>query len=221
MNILSFDTSEAHVTAALSPSGNAIYEKMARGQAERLIPMCEQLLGDHDATWSDLDAIGVGVGPGNFTGIRIAVSAARGLAMALDIPAIGITGFELLASAGNGQSLVALPAPRDQAYVQAFDGERPLGTAQTLLPGHRDFHADGPIRLVIGYRAKEIAQAYGVDYNEDVWNLRQPGQMASQIAHRASAKLAMAAGTWADPPTPLYVRSADAAPPRDAPPVIR
>ncbi|MEM9972140.1 MAG: tRNA (adenosine(37)-N6)-threonylcarbamoyltransferase complex dimerization subunit type 1 TsaB, partial [Pseudomonadota bacterium] len=72
------------------------HEDMAKGQAERLIPMLEEVLADVGAAWEELDAIGVGVGPGNFTGVRIAVSAARGLAMGLGVPAVGVTAFEAL-----------------------------------------------------------------------------------------------------------------------------
>ncbi len=53
------------------------HEEMKRGQAERLFPMLEEVLREGGVVWGELDAIGVGVGPGNFTGIRIAVSAAR------------------------------------------------------------------------------------------------------------------------------------------------
>jgi len=62
-------------------------EPMVRGQAERLFPMIEDLLLSAGVTWPEIDTIGVGTGPGNFTGIRISVSAARGLALALGIPA--------------------------------------------------------------------------------------------------------------------------------------
>jgi tRNA threonylcarbamoyladenosine biosynthesis protein TsaB len=67
---------------------------MARGQSERLVPMLEDLLAEGGVAWRDLDAIGVGIGPGNFTGIRIAVATARGLALGLRVPAVGVTGFD-------------------------------------------------------------------------------------------------------------------------------
>ena len=74
--ILSFDTSAAHCAAALV-SGDQILgsqsEALLKGQAERLIPMLEEVLEGAGKSWDDLDLIGVGVGPGNFTGVRIAV----------------------------------------------------------------------------------------------------------------------------------------------------
>ncbi|EDZ45056.1 peptidase M22, glycoprotease [Rhodobacterales bacterium Y4I] len=122
--VLGFDTSAAHCAAALL-RGNAVLasrlEEMTRGQAERLMPLLEEVLAEGGASWKDLDAIGVGVGPGNFTGIRIAVSAARGLALGLEVPAVGVDGFEARAAEGT---LPAVPAPRDQVYA-ALPGEAP------------------------------------------------------------------------------------------------
>ncbi|SIS66542.1 tRNA threonylcarbamoyl adenosine modification protein YeaZ [Roseivivax lentus] len=116
--ILGFDTSAAHCAAALL-SGDRVLgisaEEMRQGQAERLMPMLEQVLAQAGAGWADLSRIGVGTGPGNFTGIRIAVSAARGLALALDIPAIGVTSFEATDPAPG--SLPAVAAPREQVYL--------------------------------------------------------------------------------------------------------
>ena len=82
--ILAFDTSAAHCAAALLRDGEIVTscaEPMTRGQAERLMPLLHEVLALGGCTWADLDAIGVGIGPGNFTGIRISVSAARGLAL--------------------------------------------------------------------------------------------------------------------------------------------
>ena len=120
--ILAFDTSAAHCAAALLVGGRIVAlaaEDMVKGQAERLMPMVQEVMTEADLDWPAIDAIGVGVGPGNFTGIRVAVSAARGLALARGIPAYGITGME---AADNGQpGLRSLPATRGQLYVQGVD----------------------------------------------------------------------------------------------------
>ena len=79
---LGFDTSAAHCAAALV-SGTRIlaarHEEMTKGQAERLFPLLAELLAEAGVDWRDLSVVGVGTGPGNFTGIRIAVAAARGM----------------------------------------------------------------------------------------------------------------------------------------------
>jgi tRNA threonylcarbamoyladenosine biosynthesis protein TsaB len=98
--ILAFDTSAAHCAAALLSGGRVRArreEAMAKGQAERLMPMLEEVLDEAGVAWAGLDAVAVCVGPGNFTGLRLSVAAARGLALSLGKPAVGVTRFEALA----------------------------------------------------------------------------------------------------------------------------
>jgi len=125
--ILAFDTSAAHCAAALLRGETVIAtisEEMGRGQAERLIPLLDMLLQDAGLSWRDLTALAVGVGPGNFTGIRISVSAARGLALALDIPAIGVSTFAAISQGVEAPHLAAVPAPQGNVYI-APDGQAP------------------------------------------------------------------------------------------------
>lgn len=127
--ILAFDTSAAHCAAALLRGDEIVttrVEEMSKGQAERLMPLLEEILSEADFSWKDLTALGVGIGPGNFTGIRISVSAARGLALGLEIPAVGVSGFEVAALGAEDDQLPAIPAPRDQVYVEAPDQEPAL-----------------------------------------------------------------------------------------------
>mmetsp|Transcript_27398 Transcript_27398/g.50364 ORF Transcript_27398/g.50364 Transcript_27398/m.50364 type:complete len:191 (-) Transcript_27398:20-592(-) len=122
--ILGFDTSGPHCAAALVRGPQVLAtqaEAMAKGQAERLMDLLEEVLASQDVRWQDLSAIAVGVGPGNFTGIRIGVSAARGLALGLGIPAYGVTGFEARQRMAPPGTTVAIPAPRGMAYVMAGD----------------------------------------------------------------------------------------------------
>lgn len=98
---------------------------MSRGQAERLMPMLGEMLSETGHGWAGLDRLAVLTGPGNFTGIRIGVAAARGLALALDIPAVGISGFAVAAFGTTGPVTATVPAPRGQVYVQA-PGQDPM-----------------------------------------------------------------------------------------------
>lgn len=146
--ILAFDTSGPYCAAALLHRGqmSTRIDDMARGQAEHLMPMLEDVLAAAGIGWHDLDAIGVGTGPGNFTGIRISVSAARGFALGLGIPAVGVTGFDVLRLSADLAPL-AVPAPRDQAYLMIRDeaprlvpaADVPAGalTPDTLSPEER------------------------------------------------------------------------------------
>lgn len=91
---------------------------MARGQGETLIAVLQTVLDEAGLNWSDLGAIGVGTGPGNFTGIRISIATARGLALGLGIPAIGVDRFEAMALDGPDMPVV-VPALRGQVWVRA------------------------------------------------------------------------------------------------------
>ncbi|WP_368344834.1 tRNA (adenosine(37)-N6)-threonylcarbamoyltransferase complex dimerization subunit type 1 TsaB [Pelagovum sp. HNIBRBA483] len=188
--VLAFDTSAAHCAAALLSGGEitARVDEMARGQAEHLMPMLEEMLAAKGLHWSDLTALGVGIGPGNFTGIRISVSAARGLALGLGIPAVGVSGFDTRAHGLPRPVSVAIPAPRERLYIQHIthaDASPPA-----LIPV-----AEAPSDLVPEPAAETLIT-----------------HMVQIAAHRASASTPR--------PAPLYVRAADAAPARDAPPVI-
>jgi tRNA threonylcarbamoyl adenosine modification protein YeaZ len=119
--ILGLDTSAAHCAVALMRDGvisEQVAEDMSKGQAERLMGLIDEVMVRNGVTFSDLSAIGVGVGPGNFTGIRIGVSAARGLALGLGIPVYGIDGFDQREAYNPDAPYQCVPAPRDQMYVR-------------------------------------------------------------------------------------------------------
>lgn len=138
---LGFDTSAAHCAAALVLGDRLLAaraEEMSRGQAERLFPLLDELLSEAGVAWADLSVIGVGCGPGNFTGVRISVSAARGLALSLGIPAIGVGGPEAAAFGAPRPCRVILPARGDDVIWQDFGEvatEPALGIRKTLPPG--------------------------------------------------------------------------------------
>ena len=183
--LLAFDTSAVHCAAALLLNGQVVtrIDEMAKGQAEHLMPMLEEMLAAADLTWADLDGIGVGIGPGNFTGIRISLGAARGLALGLGKPAIGVNGFDARAFQEPLPFTATIPAPREQSYAQAF-------TQNGISPPEQCDTPAGP--------------------------QKPAATLIAAIAYIAAARLD-------DPvirPAPLYIRSADAAPPRDPAPNI-
>ena len=118
--VIVFDTSDQYIAAALyrgKQKVKAAIEFMNRGQAERLMSLLNELLEGSSLNWSDVGKIGVCTGPGNFTGIRISVSAARGLALGLKIPAIGVTSFETTLYGYGDENLAFLPANKGFYYV--------------------------------------------------------------------------------------------------------
>ena len=212
--VLAFDTSAAHCAAALLLDGQVTtrIDEMSRGQAEHLIPMLNEVLESKGINWKDLDAIGVGVGPGNFTGIRISVSAARGLALGLDKPAIGVSILQAQAYGFKEPVLSCLDARRERAYVELLHA----GTS-IIAPQICDLDADSLAKLVVdeqpiavGDVANSIGGLIGLNVSEP---LVQPIEAIALLA----------AGKVVEPyerPAPLYIRPADAAPPRIQPPTI-
>ncbi|HPG21858.1 MAG TPA: tRNA (adenosine(37)-N6)-threonylcarbamoyltransferase complex dimerization subunit type 1 TsaB [Amaricoccus sp.] len=210
--ILAFDTAQAQCTAALLAGDRLLAsrdEAMARGQAERLMPMLEEILGEAEIAWGGIDAIAVGTGPGNFTGVRIAVAAARGLAMALSRPAIGVSRFEALAEGIPGDVLASVADRQDHCLLQLLRDGTPLGA-----PFAREAAADLPRGcdlLCLGHQAENLAaelecRAGPEDTSAD----------PRRLARVAATRLGGATGR----PAPLYLRPADADPPSEPRPML-
>ena len=220
--ILAFDTSAAHCAAALLCDDTIRVERheaLARGQAERLMPMLEEMLAEAGKVWADLDAIAVGIGPGNFTGIRISVAAARGLALALGIPAIGISTFEVMrgldAGLQDANEVVSVAAPRGQAYVQHLRFGVPQGDPQLIEVANPPEDIRLPVNMVVtGYMAAEIAAHFDAAANPT-----ELSDIGRRIVRRAEWRLVTDKEHPARP-APLYVRAPDAAPPKHDAPVI-
>ena len=182
---------------------------MARGQGEALFPLLEETLSECGWSWNEVDAIGVGVGPGNFTGVRIAVSAARGLGLALEIPVFGLTSFQI----ASGQHVLpsdviaTVQAPREMVYVAGQD------LAPKLIdPSEPTAFSEANGKQIVGHRAQELAEAHGLASYD----------APSEVEHLAemTEALYLEAAAFPPAPQPLYIKPADAAPPRDAPPVL-
>ena len=93
MKILAFDTCLTACSVAVMDGDHVLAsraEPMARGHQERLAPLVQELMGQAGLGFDQLDRIGVTVGPGSFTGLRVGLAFAKGLSAALDRPAIGI-----------------------------------------------------------------------------------------------------------------------------------
>ncbi|MGB7317225.1 MAG: tRNA (adenosine(37)-N6)-threonylcarbamoyltransferase complex dimerization subunit type 1 TsaB [Planktotalea sp.] len=190
MIVLGFDTSAAHCAAAIWKDGQTIEERrepMKRGQAERLMGLIEDVLSAQSIKWCDLDAIGVGIGPGNFTGIRICVSAARGLALGLGIPAIGVDRFDVIEANSVETGVPSVPATQDNLYIRQA--------------GHDP-------KLVNRIEAENVGETLIFD--------AEGTNPAIAIAQIAASRIS----TQHPRPAPLYIKAADAAPARDAPPTI-
>jgi tRNA threonylcarbamoyl adenosine modification protein YeaZ len=212
MLTLGFDTSAAHCAVALLLDETVVaerFEPMAKGQAESLMGLCEDTLRDANKTWSDLDLIGVGIGPGNFTGIRISVSAARGLALSLGIKAVGVSSTQAQAYGIKGVTISSLDARQDKLYVDVIG----TGESRQIALCEMGDLPNIPARAeptCIGHRANEIAARVVGFVAEPMYPI------ANAIALIAASRAHLAH----DRPAPHYVRAPDAAPPRDTAPKI-
>jgi tRNA threonylcarbamoyladenosine biosynthesis protein TsaB len=195
--VLAFDTSAAHCAAALISGDQVLQstvEPMAKGQAERLLGLCQDLLAQSGVTFQDLTAIGVGIGPGNSTGIRISVSAARGLALGLGIKAVGVSAFDALQLGQPGPCACAIDARRDQVFLKIFG--QTAGSDHALVEAAHLPTFEGPL---IGHGGAHPVFPTAV----------------------AIARIALARHSSETlRPAPLYLRPADAAPARDSAPTI-
>lgn len=213
MRVLAFDTTGGRCACALVENGKTVavrIEAMRIGHAERLFPQIEDVLAEADCGPRDLDAIAVTTGPGSFSGIRIGIAAARGLALALDISARGVGVLDALAEeAADSQPatvLVANTAPREQLYLQLFQVDPETGAKPASAPVLDSLDCILVQRLEDGSRVAGDAAS------------RVPGEKLVRLPDNGlpnPATLARIAMRLPDsmPPSPLYVRPPDIQPP--------
>jgi tRNA threonylcarbamoyladenosine biosynthesis protein TsaB len=208
MIVLALDTANGACSAAVLKDGAvlaSLSEPMTRGHQERLAPLVRETMSEAGVAFSDLDRIGVTVGPGSFTGLRVGLAFAKGLGLALGAPCIGVGSLEALAAseAASGLTAAAIDAKRGQVYLQVFEGGfavmapdvLPLETAAARLA---ELWSGGPAQLV-GPGAGLLA---GVLTQAEVIERAAPDPAA--LARLAASKPAGAAAR------PLYLRAPDA-----------
>ena len=219
LSLLAIDTAGFACSAALWGDGRILSsqrEEMTRGQAERLLPMVESVMTDAGASFDSLSAVAVTMGPGAFTGVRIGLAAAKGLALALDIPLLGVTCFEAVAVSVSeherqGRKLaVALESKRDDLYLQVFAKDVVPETAACAIASERLFEALPPAPIILAGDAKARAlKALGEGSDARVFD----GDDAVDASRVAS--LVAARGVDGFPAAkPLYLRSPDVSLPK-------
>jgi len=222
MKILAFDTALDACSAAVWSDGRVLASASvtaARGHAEILFPMLGKVLAEAGLGYGDIDRFAVTTGPGSFTGVRVGLAAARGLALGRNRPVVGITTLEALAATAadirtdlpaGSRLAVAIDARRGELYGQIFE----IGSDKCLTamsPPEVIAHADVSGRLtgpmtIVGSGAGIVKEALGerpdAQFSEGL--LRpEPAVIARLAAEREVA---------ADqpPPSPLYLRAPDA-----------
>jgi tRNA threonylcarbamoyladenosine biosynthesis protein TsaB len=193
MLVLAFDTATGVATSAVVQDGEALAERAST--PTRVLEDVDELLREVAVEPASLDALVVGTGPGSFTGLRMGLAAARGLAFALELPVAGVSTLDALAAGASG-ALPVIDARRHEVFT-LVDGE-PVARPPTELelePGTRCV-GDGAVR----YRSD--LEALGAEIPPDGSELHVP---------RASlhARLARDFGP-AEEVEPIYVRAPDA-----------
>jgi tRNA threonylcarbamoyladenosine biosynthesis protein TsaB len=186
--LLAIDTAAPRLQLAVlvGEDADALCEDMAQGQAERIFPAIDELLTRNGIAYADLTRIAVTTGPGSFTGLRIGLSAARGLGLALGIPVIGVPNLTALSLVTRcDATAVLLDARRDEAYFQLFSGPAiPVGEPALLLMDEA--------RRRVPPGAEILSSPY--------------------VDIAATARLAATLDPAAYPPEAAYIRGADAKP---------
>ncbi len=219
VKVLGLDTACGACSAAIW-SDDAIvarrFEQRARGHAEALMPMVQAVMDDSVIDYDALDAIAVTRGPGTFTGLRIGLAAARGLALATGRPLIGRTTLEVIAAEAAKEHpgvpiLAAIDARRGQVYAQSFRSDLSsdsepraltLDAAANLVPNGRVIYAGDMARELNTVRPAPGVIASG------------SGQPDAAVLARLVASLPLPRSS--DPVSPLYLRAPDAILPEQA-----
>jgi tRNA threonylcarbamoyladenosine biosynthesis protein TsaB len=213
--ILAVDTALGACSAALVQDGRVLaheHVEMARGQAEALAPMVEEVMRRASCPFSAVDRIGVTTGPGTFAGQRVGLAFARALALALKKPAVGVTTLDAMAAEALNRNssasfaVVAADAKRGEVYLGARSREASL-LEPILVPLEEVPLRLAPLCSGVGALAGTAADAVipllrAARFAPVDSGIRQPD--AIFVAHLASA------AKPGPPPKPLYLRPPDA-----------
>lgn len=215
MTILAIDTAASLCAAcvydetAQAEQGRAVVD-LGKGHAEHVMAVIDEALEKAGLDYGALNAIAVSVGPGSFTGVRVGVAAARGLALALKIPAVGINVLEGLAVETRdvfpGRSVLAVTGQRpEQLFAAAFDADGGLLIESAALPASElAAWAGKNVPVLCGNAAQLVMEAAGTSF--DV------GSQAATADIATYAGLAAGREAGAEKPKPLYLRPPDAKP---------
>jgi tRNA threonylcarbamoyladenosine biosynthesis protein TsaB len=137
MIVLALDTALGACSAAVTRDGRVLAqhgEPMLRGHQERLAMLVQATVAETGLDFAEIDRFAATVGPGSFTGLRVGLAFAKGLALAVGRPCIGIGTLEALAASapGAGLTVAVIDAKRGQVYLQAFADGRPIMAPDSL-----------------------------------------------------------------------------------------
>jgi tRNA threonylcarbamoyladenosine biosynthesis protein TsaB len=224
MNVVGFDTATSATAAALSLGEGPVAELRDDppggahpGHATRLLAMAQELLDGAGVGWAELDLIAVGLGPGTFTGLRVGIATARGLAQSLSLPVVGVGSLQALAepaleatargsdadagAAGGRAVLAVIDARRGEAFAAAFelagDIAGPIATELTAPAALAPADLGAPMQDLDarGLAREWLAVGDGaVRYRAELEHAGAGVPSDSSLLHRVSAAAICAAG---------------------------
>lgn len=217
MRVLVIDTALGLCTAGVfKVDGGAVRElglrsePMSKGHSERLAGFARDAVAGSGLRFADLDRIGVTVGPGSFTGLRVGMAFALGLGAALDRPVVGLSSLDALAASVEAASVAALiDARRGQVYARFFAHGVPAGGPEALS-------LEAGAERIAGLASDATLVGSGAALFDD------PARSASVLSlagptPAALARLTAKADPELAPARPLYLRAPDALPPTRTP----
>jgi tRNA threonylcarbamoyladenosine biosynthesis protein TsaB len=218
MRVLAIDTALAACSAAIldTEHGGIVASEsrpMVRGHAEALMPLLRWVMNEAALTFSDIDRIAVTTGPGSFTGLRVGIAAARGIALAADKPAVGLSTLSayaapLMAADEKLPVVAAIDARHGHVYLQVFSPGARTSTAPRLAPMREAvLAAAGTPSCIVGSAAHLVAAGLSTG---DATPVAVDGRAAPDIAW--VARMGAVVPQDQSPLKPQYLRAPDAQP---------
>ncbi|UTW55086.1 tRNA (adenosine(37)-N6)-threonylcarbamoyltransferase complex dimerization subunit type 1 TsaB [Kordiimonas sp. SCSIO 12610] len=212
MITLSIDTSEHYCSAAIVNHEECLAkysENIGRGHAEKLLPTIKTLLTESNLEWADLKKIAVIVGPGTFTGLRIGLSVARGLALSLKIPCIGVSGLECLAAQipAYGTIHTCIAGRGETSYYQKF--EKTEGGSLTATSEAASLK-NSDIVEKISETTKTHIIGSGASHIKKLTNIDQHTFIEQSCDTETLGYMAQSLSSTSNPANPHYLRAPDA-----------
>jgi tRNA threonylcarbamoyladenosine biosynthesis protein TsaB len=217
MRVLAIDTALAACSAAVLDTAHGVIAgeslPMARGHAEALIPLVARVMQAAELTFADIDRLAVTTGPGSFTGLRVGIAAARGIALSAGKPAFGVSTLSAyaaphLAEDNAAYVIAAIDARHDHVYLQAFapGGRVVIAPRLAHLSEAARAASEAPSRIV-GSAAQAVADRLPTGAAAP---LRIDARDAPDVEWVARMAAVLAEGQA--PPKPQYLRAPDAQP---------
>ena len=202
MLVLAIDTALSACQAALLRDGEPLAvssEPMDRGHQERLAPMVQALLSQAEIAPRMVDRVAVTLGPGSFTGLRVGIAFAKGFALGLGRPLVGVGTLQALAGERAGRCAAVIAAPHGRTYLQRFVDGHPADEPLIEETAAALERLRGAVDRVVGPAAQGFAEALGV-----------PGDPLDYPDPVVVARLGAAGRNPVGPLPPLYLREPDA-----------